>query len=479
MDHSTDQKTHPLCFSGEESLLMHAIYESNFDVAKLLLQQGQNVNYKCKHGMNALLVAIQMKNQKCVEMLVRKKAHVNEICTITVDATTEMDITPLIVACQLNSVLIAEILINAGADVNRKIPNGINALMVATDNNNIDCVKLLLEYSATPNTEQGSQSPLMLAAMNANAQCIKMLIQHNSNLDTQDKNGNTALMLAARAKDVQCLQLLIDAGAQLNIRDDDDFHALMIAQCCENNNACTSLLIRAGSKLNLANAYNETPLNYAIDADNEVIFRHLIQFGVDVNQTCGDDCTPLWCVVNSYEQIQQPETYLKMLLKNGANPNIGRYPPLTLAAQSSHISCMEILLQGGASVNAIDPEFGTTLSIAGYMGSTTMIRMAWNYQAKINITPKEPDLYPRICDDEALNMLFALGQNWSFFESGHPDIPSYLTESRNEKTLKNCCRKTIRNCIIESGRHIDLFREIPLLQLPELINSYLLYDAKI
>lgn len=168
-----------------------------------------------------------------------------------------------------------------------------------------------------------------------------------------------------------------------------------------------------------------------------------------------------------------------MLLKNGANPNIGRYPPLTLAAQSSHTSCMQILLEGGASVNAVDPEFGTTLSIAGYMGSTTMIRMAWNYQAKINITPKEPDLYPRICDDEALNMLFALGQKWSFFESGHPDIPSYLTESRNEKTLKNCCRKKIRNCIIENGRHIDLVREIPLLQLPQLINSYLLYDVKI
>ena len=243
MDHSTDQKTPPLCFSGEESLLMHTICESNFDVVKLLLEQGQNVNYKCKHGMNALLVAIQMENQKCVEMLVRKKAHVDEICTITVDTTTEMDITPLIVACQLNSAFIAEMLINAGADVNRKIPNGINALMVATDNNNIDCVTLLLEYRATPNTEKGSQSPLMLAAMNANAQCIKMLIQHHSNLDTQDKNGNTALMLAARAKDVQCLQLLIDAGADLNIRDDDDFHALMIAQCCENNNACTSLLI--------------------------------------------------------------------------------------------------------------------------------------------------------------------------------------------------------------------------------------------
>ena len=75
-------------------------------------------------------------------------------------------------------------------------------------------------------------------------------------------------------------------------------------------------------------------------------------------------------------------------------------------------------------------------------------------------------------------MLFATGQKWSFFESGDPDIPNYLTESRNEKTLKNYCRKAIHNFIIKSGRQIDLFREIPLLQLPELMNSYLLYDVK-
>ena len=352
-----------------------------------------------------------MENQECVEMLLRNKVHVDEICTVTVDTTTEMDITPLILACQLNSALIAELLIKNGANVDRKIPNGINALMVATYNSNIDCVKLLLAYGATPNIATGSHSPLMLAAINANAQCIRILLEHDSNPNIQDKYGNTALMLAARAKDVQCLQLLIDAGTDLNLRDDDNFHALLIAQCCENNDACISLLIRAGSSLNLANTYNETPLNYAIDADNEVIFQHLIKHGVDVNQTCGDGCTPLWCVINSYEQIHQPEKYLRILIANGANPNMGRYPPPTLAAQSSYTSCMQILLESGASVNAVDPEFGTTLSIAGYMGSTRMIRMAWNYQAKINISPKEADDYPRICDDEALTMLFTTGQS--------------------------------------------------------------------
>lgn len=473
MDDST------VCFYGEESLLMHAICDSNVEVVKLILQQDQNVNYKCKHGMNAMLVAIKMDNVKCVEMLLGSNINVDEICTVTVDTATEMDMTPLILACSSNSALIAELLINAGANVNKKIPNGITPLMVATDNNNIDCVKLLLANGATLNTEAGLQSPLMFTAINANAQCMRMLLQHDANINTQDRYGNTALMLASRARDVQCVQLLIDAGADLNITDNDGFHALMIAQSCQNNDACTSLLIRAGSSLNLANAYNETPLNYAIDADNEIIFQHLIKYGADVNQRCNDGCVPLWCVINSYEQIIQPESYLRTLLTNGANPNIGRYPPLTLAAQSAYISCMQILLEGGANINAIDPEFGTTLSIAGYMGSTTMIRMAWNYQAKINISPKEPDQYPRICDDEALTMLFAIGQKWSFFESGHPDIPNYLTESRNEKSLKNICRKAIRNNIIESGRHIDLFRDISLLGLPNLINSYLLYHVNI
>ena len=102
MDHSTDLNATPLCFSGKEFLLMHAIYGSNLDVVKLLLKQGQNVNYKCKHGMNAILDAIQMESQECVEMLLRNKVHVDEICTVTVDTTTEMDITPLILACQLN-----------------------------------------------------------------------------------------------------------------------------------------------------------------------------------------------------------------------------------------------------------------------------------------------------------------------------------------------------------------------------------------
>ncbi|MCG8626494.1 MAG: ankyrin repeat domain-containing protein, partial [Proteobacteria bacterium] len=353
----------------------------------------------------------------------------------------------------------------------------MNALMLATDKNDTECVKLLLAHGATTNTQTRSLSPLMLTAINSNAQCMRMLLEHGSNPNIQDKNGNTALMMAARAKDVECLQLLINKGANLNTKDNDNFHALMIAQCCENNNACISLLIRAGSSLNLVNTYNETPLNYAIDSDNEVIFEHLIKFGADVNQETGDACTPLWCVINSYEQIQSPESYITALLRNGANPNLGRYPPLTLAAQSSYISCMQILLKGGASIDAVDPEFGTVLSIAGYMGSTRMIRIAWNYQAKINISPKEPDLYPRICDDEALIMLFATGQNWSFFESGHPDIPKYLTESRNEKSLKNYCREAIRK-YIKTGRNVDLFRQIPLLKLPQLINSYLLYGVK-
>ncbi|MCG8625546.1 MAG: ankyrin repeat domain-containing protein, partial [Proteobacteria bacterium] len=166
-----------------------------------------------------------MQNQKCVEMLVRNNAHVNEICTVTVNTETEMDVTPLILAYQLDCVSILELLVNAGTNIGKQIPNGMNALMLATDKNDTECVKLLLAHGATTNTQTRSLSPLMLTAINSNAQCMRRLLQHGSNPNIQDKNGNTALMMAARAKYVECLQLLIDKGANCCKRHLFVFHA--------------------------------------------------------------------------------------------------------------------------------------------------------------------------------------------------------------------------------------------------------------
>ena len=477
MDRTEDDNAFKHCFFGDESLLMHAVLESNLDCMKLLIEQGADVNYECYHGMSAILIAIKIGNLECVNMLTQNGADADKVSTVKIDTETEIDITPLMIACELNSTRIAQAVINAGASIHKTMLNGVNALITATDANSDECVELLLQHGANPNTHINTQTPLMAASINSNAKLIRLLIQHGADLNAQDCQGNTALMLAARKKNVECLQVLISKGANLNLKDNDHFHALLIAQCCQDNDASVSLLIRAGSLVNMANVYNETPLCYAIDSDREVIFQQLIASQANVNQLIGDGYSPLWLVINSYEQIDQPERYIQTLLQHGASPNIGNYPPLTAAARYSYLSCVQMLLQGGANINAVDPEFGTALSIAGYTGSIQLLQLAWHHNALINISAIMPGHSPQIVDEDVLLKLYATGQKWSYFESNAPDLPTYLTQEQNEKSLKNYCREAIRKNIVQSGRNIDLFREVRLLPLPKQLQMYLLYNA--
>ena len=62
MDDTVDHTDFKHCFSGDESLLMHAIFESNLECVKHLINQGVDVNYECNHGMTPLLIAIKMGN---------------------------------------------------------------------------------------------------------------------------------------------------------------------------------------------------------------------------------------------------------------------------------------------------------------------------------------------------------------------------------------------------------------------------------
>ena len=478
MDNTSDSDLN-YCFSGCESLLMHAVFESNVECVKILLAQGVDVNYQCSHGMSALLVAIKMESYECAAILMENGADGDKIFPVRVDSDRVVEMTPLIAACQLNSPHMVELLLKAGINIDRKMPNGLSALIEAIDVDSKECIELLLQYGGNPNIEMQSQTALMMATMKTNIEVMKLLIHYGGDLDVQDCQGITALMLAARTRNVECVQVLIRNGANVNMKEKDSFHALMIAQCFDDNDASVSLLIRAGSLVNLKNEYSETPLCFAIDNDREVIFDQLLSAGADVNQLAGDGCTPLWYVVNSYEKIGEPEKYMRSLLQRGGNPNIGRYPALTYAARYSYVSLVEMLLQAGANVDAVDPEFGTLLLIAGYVGSEEMLQIAWNCNARINVSAIEPGNHPKICDDNVLTKLYASGQSWSFFESGDIDVPRYLKESRSEPSLKNCCRQVVRKCIIESGRKIDLFREIPLLCIPVELAMYLLYDVTI
>jgi ankyrin repeat protein len=98
---------------------------------------------------------------------------------------------PLVLA---PNVKMANVLLNAGADVNQLGSNGMTALMAAADKRDIELVHLILSNGA--------------------------------NVNAQDKFGDTVLMRVARnylhhqvGKDLAMLQVLRDAGANASLEN--------------------------------------------------------------------------------------------------------------------------------------------------------------------------------------------------------------------------------------------------------------------
>lgn len=69
-------------------------------------------------------------------------------------------------------------------DINMTSKNGNTALIIACDQNNIDCVKLLLEYGIDVNKlNNNGHSSLYIASKYNYNECIKLLLEYGANID--------------------------------------------------------------------------------------------------------------------------------------------------------------------------------------------------------------------------------------------------------------------------------------------------------
>lgn len=90
---------------------------------------------------------------------------------------------------------------------------------------------------------------------------LNLLKSAGFNINTEDKNGETALHWAVRFGDLENTKLLLDNGADINIRDKSGRTPLFQALLCRNVNAVKMLLLK-GADPNVPDIYGETPLHY-------------------------------------------------------------------------------------------------------------------------------------------------------------------------------------------------------------------------
>ena len=471
------------CFQEEEHLLLRAVHDSNAEKVKALLNEGTPPDQACQHDVTPIYVAVQNNDKMCTNLLVNFGANVNKHIT-TIDADDhEIDMTPLILASCLNHTEIVEILLNAEASIDEKAHNGMNALMFALANKSIDCVTILLNNGASVNdTDHQNTSSLMIAANNGNVEMIKALISKGASVDCVNIYGNTALMTSVCQAHEKCIDLLLKSGASTNISNLYQSSLLMNAQWYSPHDKITNivrLLVDGGCEVNAQNEIGETPLFVAVEKRNTETIKYLLQVGSDLNKKTIHNVTAL-----SYAASNASLSEVNLLLEAGADPDIGH--PLTTVAHPNALAysgakqvIANQLITVGANINSVDPEFGTALVTASFIGSELLVMTALHRKAKINIA----NIYPthvstQVSNSHTLSMLLAAGESCSevFKQQEYPVVFNFVQCTQNEKKLKNHCRQTIRQHLIKMGNKVKLFLLIPTLPLPPLLRSYLLYN---
>ena len=98
--------------------------------------------------------------------------------------------------------------------------NGRNALMEAATQGSFDCVKLLVDASASLDVQDKVSSLLsFIHPVEARVGSFTYSIAWKTRIVALPQNGRTALMYAASHRDSACVGYLVDAGARLDETD--------------------------------------------------------------------------------------------------------------------------------------------------------------------------------------------------------------------------------------------------------------------
>jgi ankyrin repeat protein len=193
--------------------------------------------------------------------------------------------TPLHLACLHSQLAAAQVLIEAGADVNARnnygafTPGDLSA--VFSSSNHQDPVSLLTVHGVDSRDMKNGYTPLHLCLFaNHHKELMELLIAKGSDVNAQASSGATPLYFAV-------------------LRDQPDD---------------VKFLIEKGANLNLPNAYGGTILDAALQLQYGSMIQILVDHGADVNAKDQSEQRPL-----AYAAKMDDHKWADLLKKHGAH----------------------------------------------------------------------------------------------------------------------------------------------------------------
>lgn len=434
-----------VCFAAGEARLADAVMNHDQAAAASLLKQKVDVNAAQADGTTALHWAARWDDVATAELLIRAGANAK--------AVNRFGMRPIALACTNGSAAMLELLLKAGEDANVVVtPDGDTALMMAARTGKVDAVRVLLDHGAQVNgTNPRGQTPLMWAVSEKNAAAAKLLIERGANVNAKTNplppprkldlifsaptpaGGMAAILFAARQNDLASVKTLLEGGADVNLTSADGSTALLVAIINEHNELAEYLL-EHGADPNLADDKGREGLYVAIDmrdlewstrpappekdkVDGLQMIQALLKHGANPNarlvkkiplrgQPSFDGrwanqigATPFWRAAQSDDVA-----VMRLLLENKADASIAsadHTTPLMVAAGvgwsdgQSHGSmadapeAIQICLEHGADVNAVNDGGYTALHGASFRGAVNVVELLVAKGARMDIKNKE------------------------------------------------------------------------------------------
>lgn len=297
-----------------EKKLLPAIKVGDVKTVKSLLNTSMekeptqnHLNFTNGYGETLLHAAVEQKNKEIVELLVN---YFDDVCR-TGGGLYRYNKTPLMVAAEKNQEELVNILLDHGANVNAEIEE------LTIDD--IDCLNEIIEKT---------ESALISAVTERHDNIVKILLNHGATV-------------------IGFFDLLSETWKQI-------FRDLMNQE----SRSTLDLLMSFGPQ---SKQVGEHILFTAIEFENIIFIKYLLQRGVDIEARNFLDCTPLM-LANSVSVAQ-------ILLDHGAKASFinedGRNS-LHCAVENDNLELVRFLYNNGASVDLKSEWYGSPLTEAVY-----------------------------------------------------------------------------------------------------------------
>ena len=365
---------------GEGFTALHWTAQNGYyQCMKILIEMEANVEVgESSGGGTAVHLATFYGNVECLELLLEKGAKI--------EALTNLNWTPLMIAVQNGYYKCLQLLIEKGANPDAKDKfDEASALLIAAQNGDDKCLQRLLENRAKIETYTSKRStPIHLAAQNGHEKCLGLLMGSGcaSMLDDQECSyGATALHFAARNGHFKCLQMLIESGASIDLKTHLGYTALHLA-ALEGHRDCLQLLFDKGA--NKEDLTNEgwTALHLAAGKGHKKCAQLLIEMGVEIESKN----TAEWSALHQAARHGHFKC-MKLLLKKGANceaQNNQKWTALHLAAEYGHYMCLQLLIDKVANIDIqVGSDGGTALHFAAQNGHDRCVQLLLEKGANI------------------------------------------------------------------------------------------------